>query len=199
MISWRRNLLALVGLIALDAPAVAAPVDLCERLFVPEGYALTCSVEGSSATGWNLLVQPTEGAFAPLSELSIRPAAEPIEDPAGWLKEQLTMDMSQFDAALDELLHSPDSPIADTPIVGQLESWRGVLHAAAGWPLAGCAEPERLAAADSWRMACEWKVGPLRQEMELRLVERDGERYAMTIRAMNEHRMRHLVAIANSF
>jgi hypothetical protein len=199
MISWRSNLLALAGLIALEAPAVAAPDDLCGRLFVPEGYALTCSVEGSPAGHWNLLVHPTGGAFAPLSELSIRPVAEPIEDPAAWLKEQLTMDVSQFDAALDELLHSPDSPVADTPIVGQLESWRGVLRAAAGWPLAGCAEPQAEAGGDSWRMTCEWQVGPLRQNMELRLVERDGERYAVKIRAMNEHRMRHLVAIANSF
>ena len=38
MISWRSNLLALAGLIALDAPAGAAPDDLCQRLFVPEGY-----------------------------------------------------------------------------------------------------------------------------------------------------------------
>jgi hypothetical protein len=33
----------------------------------------------------------------------------------------------------------------------------------------------------------------------LRLIERDGEQYAMRIRAMNEQRLRHLVAIANSF
>lgn len=199
MTFWRSNLLALAGLLALEAPAAAAPEGLCDRLFVPDGYALTCSVEGSPADDWNLLVHPTGGAFAPLSELSIRPVAEPIEDPAAWLKEQLTMDMSQFDAALDELLHGPDSPVTNTPIVGQLESWRGVLRAAAGWPLAGCAEPERLAGGETWRVSCDWEVGPLRQDMELRLVERDGERYAVKIRAMNEHRMRHLVAIANSF
>ena len=48
-------------------------------------------------------------------------------------------------------------------------------------------------------MDCEWELGPLRQYLALRLIERDGERYAVRIRAMNEHRMRHLVAIANSF
>jgi hypothetical protein len=56
-----------------------------------------------------------------------------------------------------------------------------------------------MAGGETWRMECQWEVGPLRQDMELRLVERDGERYAVRIRAMNEHRMRHLVAIANSF
>jgi hypothetical protein len=35
--------------------------------------------------------------------------------------------------------------------------------------------------------------------MALRLVEADGQHYAVRIRALNERRMRHLVAIANSF
>jgi hypothetical protein len=193
IMSWRSNLVALAGLLALSAPA-AAEHGLCERLFVPEGYALTCSVEGDPAAGgWNLLVQPAEGTFAPLSELTIRPVEEPVADPAAWLEEQLTLDMSQFDATLNDLLHSPDSPVADTPIVGQLESWRGVLRAAVGWPLAGCADPESVAGGETWQL------GPFKQLLALRLVDREGERYAVKIRAMNEHRMRHLVAIANSF
>jgi hypothetical protein len=198
--SWRSNLLALAGLIALSAPTSAAENELCERLFVPEGYSLACAVEGNPAAGdWSLVVQPAEGAFAPLSELTIRPVSEPVEDPADWLKRQLTVDMTQFDATLEGLLHGPDSPIADATIVDQLESWRGLLHAAAGWPLAGCAEPESRPGDNSWRMACKWEVGPFHQFLTLRLVDRDGERYAVKIRAMNEHRMRHLVAIANSF
>jgi hypothetical protein len=48
-------------------------------------------------------------------------------------------------------------------------------------------------------MACDWELGPLRQYMRFRLVERAGERYAIRIRTMNEQRLRHLVAIANSF
>ena len=47
--------------------------------------------------------------------------------------------------------------------------------------------------------SCAWEVGPLQQFMALRLITVDGERYAVRIRAMNERRMRHLVAIANSF
>ena len=70
---------------------------------------------------------------------------------------------------------------------------------AAGWPLAGCDEPESWRPDDDWHMGCKWEVGPFRQFMALRLVTLDGERYAVRIRAMNEHRMRHLVAIANSF
>ena len=54
-------------------------------------------------------------------------------------------------------------------------------------------------ATTTWEMGCEWEVGSLRQFMRFRLIERDGERYAIRIRTMNEQRLRHLVAIANSF
>jgi len=196
----RTTILALAALALLGGRAPASESALCERLFVPEGYALDCSIQGGpEQDGWVLTVHPVEGAFAPLSELTIRPVKEPVADPPAWLREQLTLDMSSFDATLEDLLHGADSPLADTPLVGQLESWRGLLRQAAGWPLAGCDEPESLADGASWRMACQWEVGPLRQFMALRLIEADGERYAVRIRAMNEHRMRHLVAIANSF
>ena len=196
----RSMALALLVLALLGGPASATEDALCERLFVPEGYSLDCSVRsGPGQEDWVLSVHPDEGTFAPLSELTIRPVTEPVPDPKAWLREQLTLDVTSFDATLEELLHGADSPLADTPLVGQLESWRGFLRQAAGWPLAGCDEPESLADGASWRMECEWEVGPLRQFMAVRLIEADGERYAVRIRAMNEQRMRHLVAIANSF
>ena len=114
--AWPMTLLALTVLIALGGPASAAPGDLCGQLFVPEGYRLTCSLEGGrgqQARGL-LTVEPAEGAFAGLSELTIRPVEEPVADPAKWLRDQLTLDISSFDAALDELLNSPDSPVADS-------------------------------------------------------------------------------------
>ena len=48
-------------------------------------------------------------------------------------------------------------------------------------------------------MACEWELGGLRQYMRFRLVERGGDHYGIRIRTMNEQRLRHLLAIANSF
>jgi hypothetical protein len=197
---WPSTALALAGLIALGGPAGAAADDLCGRLFVPDGYQLTCSLRGDPGqTGGELRVQPAEGAFAPLSELTIRPVDQPVDDPAKWLRDQITLDMSSFDATLDDLLHSADSPVADTGLVSQLESWRGVLHSVAGWPLTGCGAPESLPGGDRWRMDCEWQLGPFRQYLALRLVSRDGARYAVQVRAMNEHRLHNLVAIANSF
>ncbi len=198
--SWPSIVLALAGLIALGGPAGAAADDPCARLFVPDGYRLTCTHPGGpEQAGWQLTVQPAEGAFAPLSELSIHRVVQPVDDPAKWLRAQLTVEMSSFDAALDDLLHGADSPIADTEMASQLESWRGLLHSVAGWPLTGCGAPENHAGSDRWGMNCQWQLGPFRQYLDLRLITRDGARYAVQIRAMNEHRLHNLVAIANSF
>ena len=193
-------LIGAIGLACAGAPAAAQPTDLCARLFVPEGIELGCTVQSDPAgSGLAAVVQPTESDFAPLSELTLRKVEEPVEDPAEWLREQLTLDLSPLDSALEELIQGADSPITGTPLAEQLQSWRGLLGSAAKLPLSGCSDPARLAGGAVWQMACEWEVGPLRQYMNFRLIERAGEHYAIRIRTMNEQRLRHLVAIANSF
>ena len=195
----------LVGAISLAWTGVAAaaiPADeLCERLFVPEGYELGCTLEADpSGRGVAAVVRPTDSAFGPLSELTLRQVEEPVDDPAAWLRAQLTLDLSALETGLDELIRDADSPITGTPLADQLDSWRRLLDAAATLPLAGCREPAPLTGGiDGWEMACDWELGPLRQYMRFRLVERGGEHYAIRIRTMNEQRLRHLVAIANSF
>jgi hypothetical protein len=193
-----------VGIIGLawgGPPAAAQPSEaLCARLSVPAGLQLDCVVRSDPAgAGLAAVVQPTDSEFGPLSELRLVPVEEAIDDTAAWLREQLTLDLTPLDAAIEELTQGPDSPITGTPLADQLQSWRGLLGSAATLPLAGCRDPVRLARDETWEMGCEWEVGPLRQYMRFRLVERDGERYAIRIRTMNEQRLRHLVAIANSF
>jgi hypothetical protein len=188
MIARLAFLIGTICLACAGAPAAAQPgEDLCGRLFVPEGIELGCTLQSDPAgSGLAAVVQPTE-------------SEEPVEDPAAWLREQLMLDLSPVDAALDELIHGADSPITGTPLAEQLQSWRGLLGSAAKLPLSGCSDPVRLASGNAWQMACEWEVGPLRQYMNFRLIERAGEHYAIRIRTMNEQRLRHLVAIANSF
>jgi hypothetical protein len=182
------------------ADSASAGSDLCSRLFVPEGYELGCALESDPAgSGGAAVVRPTDSTFGSLSELTLRRIEEPVEDPAKWLRDQLTLDLSGAEVALDELTESADSPITGTPLAEQLQQWREFLDSAATLPLAGCGEPVQQAGGDAWEMACDWELGPLRQYMRFRLVERAGERYAIRIRTMNEQRLRHLVAIANSF
>jgi hypothetical protein len=193
--------IGMIGLAWGGAPVSAQPAEaLCARLSVPAGLQLDCVVQSDTAgAGVAAILRPTDSEFGPLSELRLHRVEEAVDDPAAWLREQLTLDLTPLDAAIDELIHGPDSPITGTPLADQLQSWRGLLGSAATLPLAGCRNPVRLARAETWEMACEWEVGSLRQFMRFRLIERDGERYAIRIRTMNEQRLRHLVAIANSF
>ena len=48
-------------------------------------------------------------------------------------------------------------------------------------------------------MTCVFAIGPLTQHLAFRLQDLDGVWYYTRIRTMNERRLRHLVAIANSF
>jgi hypothetical protein len=191
-----------IGVACAALPAAAQPTeDLCARLSVPEGAGLGCTVRSDPATSQpSAAVQPTDSDFAPLSELTLERVEQPVDDPSAWLREQLTLDLSPVDAALDELIRGADSPITGTPLAEQLQSWRALLGSAAKLPLTGCGDPVRLPGGiEAWEMACEWELGPLRQYMRFRLVERAGDHYAIRIRTMNEQRLRHLVAIANSF
>jgi hypothetical protein len=194
-------LIGAIGLACAGAlTATQATEDLCARLSVPDGVGLACLVRSDPAgSGLAAVVQPTDSDFAPLSELTLRRVEGPIEEPAEWLRQQLTLDLSPVDAALNELIHGADSPITGTPLAEQLQSWRGLLGAAATLPLTGCGDPARLAGGEAWEMACEWELGGLRQYMRFRLVERAGDHYGIRIRTMNEQRLRHLLAIANSF
>ena len=127
---------------------------------MPDGAGLACMVRSDPAgSGLAAVVQPTDSDFGPLSELTLRRVEEPVEDPAAWLRQQLTLDLSPVDAALDELIHGADSPITGTPLAEQLQSWRGLLGAAATLPLTGCGDPRVWPAAPTpgkWRASGNW-------------------------------------------
>ena len=138
-----RFLIGLVWLASTGPAAAQTPDDdLCARLFVPEGYELGCALESDpSGSGEAAVVRPSDSAFAALSELSLRHVEEPVEGPAAWLRQQLTVDLSPVDSALRGLTRGPDSPITNTPLAEQLQAWRELLGSAATLPLAGCGAP----------------------------------------------------------
>jgi hypothetical protein len=191
----------------MSGAAGAASGSICERLFIPDGYQLTCTLEGSSESGrWIARVRPSDGgAFDDLTELRLEPVEGPIDEPELWLRERMVVDLSGFETALDDLLDNPDSPFADLVPEGSMREWGDMMRALGQLPLQGCAEPVRLAGGpaspgpDRYEMACFWQLGPLTQYMNVRLVEQDGQPYAIRLRAVNERRLRHLKAIANSF
>jgi hypothetical protein len=204
--SIRHPLVAAVLTLGLLGSSSAAPVgavtptDPCALLFVPDGYQLRCSVQRRAADDWRLVIRPQNSLFAPLSELSVEPVEEPVEDPEAWLRGQLRIDLSGLEHVVRELAESDDSPFAGEEVGTSLEAWLGMMSMLTEWPLQSCQEPstEGSVPGETSELACEWEFGPFRQHLVLRLVERNGERYAVRVRAMNERRLRHLVAIANS-
>jgi hypothetical protein len=191
-----------VGLPGSGVPAAAAaPADPCGLLFVPEGYQLRCTVHRGIEDDWRLVVRPENSPFAALSELSIEPLVEPVDDPQVWLRNQLRLDLSSLEDVVRELAESDDSPFADEEVAAPLEAWLGMVTTLAEWPLQSCEEPSAMsgsAARDGSELTCDWQLGPFHQHLVIRLVERDGRHYVVRVRAMNERRLRHLVAIANS-
>jgi hypothetical protein len=193
---FARATLALGLLVGATPAALATPSDPCALLFVPPGYELSCTVHQGPGDGWRLVVRPENSPFAALSELSLEPVDEPIEDPQAWLRAQLRIDLGGLEHVVRELAESDDSPFADDRIAAPLETWLGMVTRLAEWPLQRCVEPEPVSGRTE--LACDWELGPFHQHLVTRLVERDGQRYAVRVRAMNERRLRHLVAIANS-
>jgi hypothetical protein len=192
------TLLLTLGL--LPPAAAAEPADPCDLLFVPHSLQLQCTVQ-RGGDDWHMVIRPEDSAFGALSELSVEPVADPIEDPRAWLDNQLSLDLSGVEQMVRELTESDDSPFTDDQVARSLETWLGMMTMLADLPLQSCAEPVALSGRrfeDAAELACDWELGPFRQYLLIRLVERDGQRYAVRVRAMNERRLRHLVAIANS-
>jgi len=198
MMIWRPTLVLALLLGVLAARPAAAIDDPCARLFVPDGYGLTCALGAAASGEWQVTVQPAEGPFASLSQLTLEPIDEPVDDPEVWLRERVRFDLSGVADTLRAQLDSADNPFAGSALEPFLRQWIDGVEYVADLPLQSCGEPAEIAI-DTWQMACEWRLLDFEKFLTVRLIERDGQTYAMVINAMNPRRMRHLVAIANSF
>lgn len=189
-------LLLIAGSVSAPANASEQP---CDRLFVPEGYELTCTMErmpGDDA--WEVSVHPTDGTFASLSHLTLTPVKDDILDPADWLRKQIKIDVTGLEDALTSFLDDDDNPFAGESWWTSLQGLKDVVHSISDLPLDACDEPRR-GGDDGWSIDCDWGLGSLRQFLTVRLVEREGSFYGLRVQSMNERRHRHLQAIANSF
>ena len=192
--------LFLTALLLLAAAPAAA-----QTFEVPEGFVVTAEADESSSGDWRgmVTVRPEEGAFSGLSSIRLREVVGPVDDADGWLKGRLTVDVVG-DEQGDNLLDSPDSPFSD-PVFDALKEaipkLFGGLRELSALPLEACEKPATAynAAGELRELYCSYQVGPLRQYLVLRLQQAGGRWYYTEIRAMNERRLRHLIAIANSF
>lgn len=199
--TWIQPALIILVLMAGGAPATAAR----SWFDLPPGFKTVTELDRSEDGDWHSLVtvRPEDGPFSNLSAIHLRAVTGSVEDPDAWLSRRLTGDVGDG-AAAEKLLSSPDSPFGD-PAFDVLRDavptlFKG-LEALSKLPLEFCEGPNAAynAAGDLRELYCVYQVGPFRQYLVLRMQEVDGLWYYTEIKAMNERRLRHLIAIANSF
>ena len=189
-------LLAVVlALPALPAPALAA--SLCERLTVPVQLELGCSLALDDAG--RAIVEPREGTFRALSRLSLReldPAVDGLAwtDPTAWLERQMILDLDRVAGLVRDLGDDPDSPFGSEMFRQAIEVLVAGLEGLSRLPLAACGDGPSAS-----ELTCRFGVEPIGLVLRVMLVDAGDARYAVNIRTFNEQRLRHFVAIANSF
>lgn len=193
--------LALVaGLAAALLADAAGAADLCGRLTVPAELGLACREQPGDPT--RAVVAPTGGAFAALSQLSLRRldrARDPSAwaDPDGWLRGQLEIDTSGLADAFSSLADDPDSPWGGPTAALLAERVREALASVGKAALGNCDPPRD--APNGRAMSCRFGAEGVGLLLDLRLVRDGEERWAIHYRSMNAQRQRHFEAIANSF
>jgi hypothetical protein len=205
--SFHLNLRAASALVCAAIVMVASARTYAQTFEVPEGFVahIQSDVDSDLGAKSTLQVVPADGTFASLSSIELVPLSESIEDPESWLNDRITMPTEiPSSADEDDALHSPDSPF-DDPIFDQLgelaDELREKLADLGKLPLKFC-QPVKVAknrAGEYHELSCNFEVGPFHKYTRLRLQSVDGLWYYTRITTMNERRLRHLVAIANSF
>lgn len=190
--------LALFALLLLGSRADAAvvPPGFCPNLFVPDGYELRCETSGRE---WRVTVRAKDKLVAPFSVLTLRPVDEEILDPDIWLREQLTLNLSELGLAFQDLLGRQESPLYVAPLTKTLDELVGRLRVLDQLPLRSCGFPTMREGDEAWQIECDWELGLLRLAGLVRLVYRGDQPYVLSVWATDPRRLRHLTAIANSF
>ncbi len=199
---WRRLILGGALFVCLN---LYAALSAAQQFEIPEGFVVVEDLAGPRSADWVpiLTVGPEPGSFSELSQIQLRRVTGDVKNPDEWLQGRMTVDVGQaVDAGA--FLNSPDSPFADPTFDAIKEAipqlFQG-LEKLSKMPLDFCEGPESAynAAGALSELYCVYQVGPLRQYVTLRLQQSGGQWYFTEIRAMNEKRLRHLIAIANSF
>jgi hypothetical protein len=200
---WKPALLAL-SLLGAGSLISLSPAGAAAWLDVPEGFVATHQPPTATDEWRSLLtVRPQPGPFSHLSEVHLRQVIGEVDAPDAWLEKRLTAELVAREA-VEEVLESPDSPFADPLFDAVREAIPQVFAGLAELsklPLRFCDGPTTAynASGPLRELACTYQLGPFRQYFVFRLQQVKDVWYYTEIRAMNEKRLRHLIAIANSF
>lgn len=172
---------------------------------VPDGFEVADSSSEPGEPGLQplLRVQPASGTFSELSSLTLSEITRSVEDPNEWLESRVTVEAGSREN-LEEFLDSPDSPFG-SPAFDPLRSFLPRLYegltSLGRAPLAFCDAPIDIdvTAGNARELACTFKAGPFQRFLVYRLQQVGDRTFYIRIDSVNERRLRHLKAIANSF
>lgn len=184
---------------------LAASPALAQRFDVPEGFIVVPEADTAVSPDWTPVtaIRPADGPFSELSTIALRAVRGNVADPDAWLKARLSAEIGNPKSA-EEIFTSPDSPFSD-PVFDALKKSLPELFAGlqdiGRIPLQFCEDPTTgyNASGEFRELYCNYNFGPLRQFVVLRLQDTDKGWFFTEIKTMNERRLRHLIAIANSF
>ncbi len=190
------------GLLAVLAWSSAGDA---QRFDVPDGFVVVPEADTATSLDWTPLtaVRPVEGPFSELSTISLRTVRREVTDPDAWLAARLTAQIGD-PASVEKVFSSPDSPFSDPVFDALRKSLPDLfvgLQNLGRIPLHFCEDPTTgyNATGEFRELFCDYNFGPARQFVVLRLQETGTQWYFTEIKTMNERRLRHLIAIANSF
>lgn len=192
----RRRLIAL-ALLAVPTGPVAAADDFCPALAVPAELDLVCSTHIVAGQG-STEVRPTEGVLAGFDRIHIRRLDAPVDDPAAWLRRQMTMDLSPWRDAVEGLAQHPDNPIKPEALAPLLDAFRRSMDQLSGLAARACDEPVEKSAG-RWTMRCTYDAEVASAVVFLDLRLGDGLPVAAAFRAANPSRARQFEALLNGF
>jgi hypothetical protein len=191
------------AILAVLALAFGMSTAAAQEFVLPEGFTTTKEPIAEEGLAYLFTVQPAEGAFAGLSGIRLSRVEAAVEDADAWLEGRLSADVGGVDSA-ERLFTDPDSPFADPAFDGLRRALPGIfaeVQSLAELPLEFCDGPQTgYNASGAYReLACAFNFGPVRQFLVLRLQDTGGATYFTEIRTMNERRLRHLLAVADTF
>ena len=174
-----RAVAIILGLMVVASRAEAA--DLCESLFVPDGYTLICETRiESGQRSERVVVRPSGGTAASLAELTIRPL-ERATAPLG-LDRTPAMAGGPGGGGRERAQHRAAEPqrhgLPRPPCRQGHRGWAG--HDADGLeqlPAEACTPEEKPRRHD---LRCRWGIEPVALEMSQRLVEAGEQRFAVS-------------------
>ena len=178
---------------------------LAQTFNVPDGFHAGKGTEFPPHGKWRpvLTVRPDPGPFSDLSAINLNQVAGTVKDPAAWLQRRVTLDLGEMEKS-GSVFDSPDSPFSDPFFDALRKAVPELMKMAeqmARLPLESCDAPGKgyNATGAFDELYCVFTVGPIRQYLVLRLQQAQGHWYYTEITTMNERRLRHLLAIADTF